>query len=205
MVSVDPQTEIVLMSGFDRQLQDMVLISRPAPHSEVSTPSGLTPFSLVESQPSLKWIRELFDKFRQNGRDVVRAPVKLSVTPQYARLEDDGTVKSAPFLNEVPRSGKEIICIEIKNLSSMAVKVSQVGFTRKGSRIRFMIPEPNTTDRKPFERSLQCGQAVTAYFDIRRTTPLVDKAYVVTDHGEVCSGRSPVLDEIRWRTYDPFD
>lgn len=51
-----------------------------------------------------------------------------------------------------------------------------------------MITESDTTDHKPFERLLHLGQAVTAYFDIQRTIPQVDKAYVVTDHGAVCSG-----------------
>jgi hypothetical protein len=39
----------------------------------------------------------------------MRTPVKLCVSPRYARLEDDGTVKSVPSHDEVPASGKEII------------------------------------------------------------------------------------------------
>lgn len=135
----------------------------------------------------------------------MRTPMKLYVMPRYARLENDGTVQATASFDEVPASSKEIICVEIKNLCPVTIRILQVGFTRKGSRTRFIIPEPNTTDRKPFERSLQFGQAVTAYFDIQRIRPTIDKACVVTDQGEVCSGRSSVLDEIGWRTYDPFD
>jgi hypothetical protein len=167
------------------------------------------PLTIRESQWGILWGLESFDKssnkFRKKDDTFCETPMKIYVMPRYARFENDYTVRATASLDEVPTSSSEIICVEIKNLSPVAVKLFQIGFTRKGSRTRFMIPEPNTTDRKPFERSLHFGQAVTAYFDIQRITSNVDKAYVVTDHGEVCCGRSPVLDEIRWRTYDPFD
>jgi hypothetical protein len=157
-------------------------------------------FMQVEESPD-----KISRKLWKRGRQEMRMSRKLSVTPRYGRLEDDGTVKAVSSLEDVSAAGKEIFCIEVKNLRRIAIRILQVGFTLKGSKIRCMIPEPNTIDREPFERSLQFRQTVTAYFYIQRTTARVDKAYVVTDDGEVYSRKSPVLDEIRWRTYDPFD
>jgi hypothetical protein len=135
-----------------------------------------------------------------------RTPEKLRVTPRYARLDKDGRVHPTDSVEEDRGSDKEMLYVEVVNRSPCKVRILEIGFTLLDSRTgkRRIAREPNTTAGMPFARSLQSRQAVNVYFDIQQIAPHVKKVYVITDRGRVYYGENAVLDEIRWRTYEPF-
>jgi hypothetical protein len=80
--------------------------------------------------------------------------------------------------------GEDMGCIEVTNLSSFPVFVSEIGFELVGRRDRLAIPTPITTDQKPFARKLESRASVTGYFDLPAHHQRDGKSYVKTDCGE---------------------
>ncbi|WP_146149958.1 hypothetical protein [Caballeronia novacaledonica] len=100
--------------------------------------------------------------------------------------------------------GHPSFSIEVLNLSSFAVTVSEVGFTlmddgqRRGKRIT--VTDPQVFDGRPWPRRLEAREAVSVYFAIQpvlQHSKSLRKAYARTACGEHIQGDSPVLDEIR--------
>lgn len=98
--------------------------------------------------------------------------------------------------------GTEMGCIEVTNLSSFAVTVSDVGFTIEGDprkKRRAAIIQPIIQDGGSWPRRLDPRASVTAYFPLERLARDIKKAYAKTDCGEVAYGNSPALEGIRMR------
>jgi len=96
--------------------------------------------------------------------------------------------------------GETMGCIEVVNLSSFPVSISEIGFTIDGDprkHRRLAILEPLTPDRQPIARTLEARHGVTGYFSLNRMEPSIQKAYVRTECGEVAYGSSPAMKQIR--------
>ena len=93
-------------------------------------------------------------------------------------------------------------CIEVLNLSAFPVSIHEIGFTMGGDprkEPRFSIAQPITTDHQPFARTLEPRRSVTGYFELRHLSPNIEKAYAMTECGEVAYGTSPALLQIQQR------
>jgi hypothetical protein len=104
----------------------------------------------------------------------------------------------------VSHSGRldEMGCIEVLNLSTFPLTVTEVGFTIDGDprkKTRAAIVQPLIHDGKPWPRRLEARESVTAYFNFANLSHKIRKAYVKTDCGEVAYGKSPALQTIRAR------
>ena len=100
--------------------------------------------------------------------------------------------------------GHPSFSIEVLNLSSFAVTVSEVGFTlgndaqERGKKI--VVTDPQVFDGKPWPRRLEAREAVSVYFAIQpviKHSKSLRKAYVRTACGERVQGDSPALKQIR--------
>ncbi|MGH8625237.1 MAG: hypothetical protein ACREYC_08205 [Gammaproteobacteria bacterium] len=113
-----------------------------------------------------------------------RDRVKLRVTPKVAYPVNMG--------DDRPR-----LCVEVVNLSTFPVTVSDVGFTVWFSRSRMAIIDPILLDRKPWPRRLEPREAFTVYCSPSLAgepgLQRVRRAYAKTDCGETRYGRSKGL------------
>ncbi|RLW62678.1 MAG: hypothetical protein B6D73_18285 [gamma proteobacterium symbiont of Stewartia floridana] len=112
--------------------------------------------------------------------------VKLIVTPKHA-IPVGGAPEHLEF------------CVEVVNLSAFPVTVSEVGVFYRGTDKRSVIPNPITSDGKPFPRRLESRSGVTLYSEKPR--PLVNGkrmkcAFAKTDCGVVVKGNSPAFRQI---------
>ena len=80
--------------------------------------------------------------------------------------------------------GEKMGCIEVTNLSSFPVFVSEIGFEIVGSKARLPVPTPITMDHEPFARKLESRASVTGYFELPAHHQRGGKSYVKTDCGE---------------------
>ncbi len=101
-------------------------------------------------------------------------------------------------------AGQQMFSIEVVNLSSFPLTISEVGFSLdwrdidRGSRAA--VTMPIVIDRKPWPRRLEAREAVSLYFDPPdpgRGGKMIGKAYAQTSCGEVCYGTSPALRQLR--------
>ena len=115
--------------------------------------------------------------------------VRLKVIPKYAfPVSAQGEL------------GQEMACIEVVNLSTFAVTITEVGFTidghpRKGKRAA--LPQPLLFDGKPWPRRLEPRQSVSTYFELHKLPRKIGKAYAFTDCLETELGDSPALAQLR--------
>jgi hypothetical protein len=108
--------------------------------------------------------------------------VKLRVVPKVACFFSQG------------QFGPDMGCIEVTNLSTFPVTVSDVGFTINGDprkNPRAQIIQPIVQDGGPWPRRLDARASVSVYFQL---LPLkqhnIKKAYALTDCGNVGYGES---------------
>jgi hypothetical protein len=94
--------------------------------------------------------------------------------------------------------------IEVVNLSTFAVTVSEVGFSIDGRGInkgrRLAVPRPIIIDGKPWPRRLEARESVSAYFhpgEVIGSGARIGSAYASTSCGEVEYGTSPALEQLR--------
>lgn len=109
--------------------------------------------------------------------------VKLVVTPKHA-IPIGGAPENLQF------------CIEVVNLSAFPVTVSEAGIFYRGTDKRSVIPNPVTSDGKPFPRRLESRSALTLYSEKPRSIVNGKRmrcAYVKTDCGVVVKGNSPAF------------
>lgn len=99
--------------------------------------------------------------------------------------------------------GKSLFSIEVVNLSTFAVTITEVGFTQNGNSInkpRAAIPSPLLIDGGSWPRRLEPRTSVSAYFDpiqIRGSSRDIGRAYARTACGEVGYGSSEALVQLR--------
>jgi hypothetical protein len=112
--------------------------------------------------------------------------VKLAVRPKRA----------IPLGNVDPRL---TFCIEVTNLSSFAVTVSDVGVFYYGTKSRGSIINPVLLDGGVWPRRLEPRSSVTVYGQKPTSYSTDDKircAYAITDCGVTRRGNSPALKQI---------
>jgi hypothetical protein len=118
-------------------------------------------------------------------RGLDRDRVKLKVVPKVA-------YPASPGLDPRPR-----LCIEVTNLSTFSVTISEVGFRRRGTGHRMALIQPILPDGGPFPRRLEPRSGFTAYFapgaEARDGFECVTKAYARTECGEWRHGKSKAL------------
>ncbi len=96
-------------------------------------------------------------------------------------------------------NGTRMFCIEVINLSTFPVTISEVGFStrrwiNRGSRL--VVVAPVIIDAKPWPRRLESRESVSAYFspdDVLGQLKPISRAYAQTSCGEVAYGMSPAL------------
>ena len=115
--------------------------------------------------------------------------IKLKVIPKLA-MQFDARGEFGP----------DLTCIEVINLSTFPVTVTEVGYALKGhprKGKRATIPQPIVMDGKPWPRRLESRQSVTVYIDPKMIPPGIGKAYAFTDCMETAMGDSPALEQLR--------
>lgn len=114
--------------------------------------------------------------------------VRLIIRPMYAHSTNGGPT---------------MFSIEVTNLSSFALTITEVGVTRwlgakRGP--RNAIFTPILIDGKAWPRRLEPRTAVSAYFDPRElsiSSAMFAKAYAKTECGVYTYGNSPALRQLR--------
>lgn len=99
--------------------------------------------------------------------------------------------------------GPPIFSIEVTNLSSFALTITEVGVTgwlgaERGR--RSVVVSPILIDGKSWPRRLEPRSAVSAFFDPRELAldpATFSKAYAKTECGVYAYGRSPALRQLR--------
>jgi hypothetical protein len=89
------------------------------------------------------------------------------------------------------------LCIEVTNLSSFPLVVTEVGVRYRGTDRRGAILPPIVIDGKPFPRRLESRTSVSLYASPDAfsdpTSPRVRSAYAMTDCGLTFTGTSRAL------------
>lgn len=100
--------------------------------------------------------------------------------------------------------GQPMLSIEVVNLSSFAVTVTEVGFSsgrhHPSKSERLAVVTPVLIDGKPWPRRLEPREAVSAYCDpteVNERGDRVGRAYARTSCGEWRTGDSPALKQVR--------
>ena len=92
------------------------------------------------------------------------------------------------------------VAIDVVNMSSFPVTITEVGFTKGGNKInrigRYAIVNPIIIDGKPWPRRLDSRESVSAYSQ-HPVGQDIGKAYAKTSCGEVRYGDSPALRQMR--------
>ena len=117
--------------------------------------------------------------------------VRLRVVPKSATPGDGGILTDSTRHIE-----GGTVCIEVVNLSSFPVTISDVGYTLPSKR-RASFCSPILLDSKPWPRRLEPREAVTAYANISVVPSNIGKAYAKTDCGVTRFGTSPALDDLK--------
>lgn len=101
-------------------------------------------------------------------------------------------------VGNTPLMGDDALCIEITNLSSFEVTVTEVGLLLRDAKTRMMILAPILFDEGPWPRRLKPREAVTVYsplpaiLDDPRAAN-VHKAYARTACGEQRTAKGPIV------------
>lgn len=110
--------------------------------------------------------------------------VRLRVRPAYAITTINGAVGFS---------------IEVTNLSTFPVTITEVGATLPGGK-RLLITDPSFADKGSWPRRLEARTVVTAYFeatDLAVAGQRIRKVYACTACGEFRYGSSPALRQLR--------
>lgn len=95
---------------------------------------------------------------------------------------------------------KEInFCIEVTNLSSFPVTVSEVGFLYSDTKARSVIINPIIIDGREWPRRLEPRSSVTCYIKLDKSIirNKIKCAYAKTQCGVIKTGKSPALKYIK--------
>ena len=119
--------------------------------------------------------------------------VKLRVTPSLCIRTESGafTQKAELLPNGSP-------AIEVINLSTFPVTITEAGFKLKGETGRLVPIPPFIIDNKPWPRRLDSRDSVTVYFPSAKTFPKnIGVAYAKTSCETTRYGNSPALKKFR--------
>ncbi|GLI53344.1 hypothetical protein [Thermodesulfovibrio yellowstonii] len=100
----------------------------------------------------------------------------------------------------MPNIYKEInFCIEVTNLSSFPVTVSEVGFLYSDTKARDVIINPIIIDGREWPRRLEPRSSVTCYIKLDKSIirNKIKCAYAKTQCGVIKTGKSPSLKYIK--------
>ncbi len=138
-------------------------------------------------KPGSLSIRRTTSITKSRMRALSMSAVRLRVRPTYA----------------LPMGGGDpMFSIEVVNLSTFAVTITEVGFTVDGrttKKTRAGIPQPLIIDGQPWPRRLQQREAVSAFFhpgEAMRAGGWIGRAYAHTSCGEFAYGTSPAFREL---------
>jgi hypothetical protein len=92
-------------------------------------------------------------------------------------------VKSA-FLFPPTGGTVKMFSIQVTNLSSFPVFISEVGFEIYGRSERLVIMELLTSDHQPFTRKLESRASIIGFFEDAGDDKTRGRSYVRTDRGE---------------------
>jgi len=118
-------------------------------------------------------------------RAVDQNRVKLKVVPAHA-IPYGGAPQNLRF------------CIEVTNLSQVAVTVAEVGFLFHGTDKHASIVSPVFGDHGPWPRRLEPRSSVTIYSELPRSSNghKIRCAFARTQCGRIKTGSSPALRQI---------
>jgi len=129
--------------------------------------------------------------------------LKLKVIPKIGFVMDGGILvgdRSNPMVDALVRTGRPTrLCIEVINLSSFAVTISDVGFGPAKGDLRHSMINPEISAGKKWPTRLEPREAMTAYAPVgTKLDPAVMRrpvAYAATDCDRVRYGSSPIFKE----------
>ncbi|MCE9592968.1 MAG: hypothetical protein K8S98_02140 [Planctomycetes bacterium] len=124
--------------------------------------------------------------------------------------------KDRPLLKVVPKQAIPVgaealldprprICIEVTNLSTFPLTITEVGFVLVGSTKRAALLPPIIRDGGPFPRRLEARTSFTAYASpdtTLRPGEWTTEVYAITDCGERFTGTGPALSMLRHEDHD---
>jgi len=131
---------------------------------------------------------------------VSRNRVRLRVVPKMAFMVDGGIITGTKATNQL----KQLICsqtpsrwcIEVVNLSTFAVTISEVGFA-KSNGLRHVLVPAQVSNGRTWPARLESREAVTLYAQIgENPDPHIMQrpyAYAETDCGVLCFGTSSIF------------
>jgi hypothetical protein len=127
--------------------------------------------------------------------------VRLTVLPKAAYELGGGGILSAVRMSaNTPDRPPDLVCLEVTNMSTFPITVSDAGFTmtgKIGTTARRAILKPILLDGGRWPRRLEARTSVSLYARYSSLGPDIRKAYVETDCGEVAYGDSPALETVR--------
>jgi hypothetical protein len=104
-------------------------------------------------------------------------------------------VRPAPGL--ATPTGQRLVVVEVLNLSSFAVTISEMGLNRRDGKRHITGDRPLMNDR-PLPQRLEAREAISAYFPLSEIDlKLVTNAFAKTSCGEIEVGDSPGWKQIR--------
>ena len=117
--------------------------------------------------------------------------VKLRVVPKFAF-----PVGGAEYMYP-----EKMISIEVVNLNSFPVTISQIGFLLHGTKDRLVLTIPIIPDNKPFPRRLESRSSFAVYGmypteETREKYKKIRCAFAETECGIITTGNSPALKSI---------
>ena len=94
-------------------------------------------------------------------REMMKDRVKIKIIPKIGCFMRGGFLAAESNLERMPKGIPYILCIEVINMSSFAVTISEVGFGQK--ELRHVLTEARTISKKPFPTRLEPREAVTVF------------------------------------------
>lgn len=133
-----------------------------------------------------------------------RDQVRLRVTPKIAWVNRRGTALVAdrsadPEVDPARGLAPNRLIVEVVNLGSFPVTISEVGFGRAGGRTRICIPLPELPSGGSLPTRLEPRQALQAFCNFpsgveQRKGLEAARAFAETDCGAVAYGTSPAFE-----------
>jgi hypothetical protein len=124
--------------------------------------------------------------------------IRLKVSPAHATFIGGGILTT-----DRGDSLGDLFCIEVTNLSTFPLTITEVGFTMGRSirtGLRAAVPLPKILDGQAWPRRLETRESVSLYCDIDfggQDSRRIGRAYARTACGSVRYGSSPALRQLR--------
>ena len=132
-----------------------------------------------------------------------RDQVRLRVTPKIAWVNRKGAAlvaghRAPPDADPTKGAAPNRLVVEVVNLSTFAVTISEVGFGRPDSATRLSVPRPELPSGGSFPTRLEPRAALQAFCNLPGSNEhcegLVDaRAFAETDCGTIAFGTSPAF------------